>query len=292
VKSTNNNGLSFEKAFTISIKNVSEKPALGVINDISLCGTDPGTIPVEGISGGGMTGQPYTLAVKSDNALFDDLSITPGKEGQATIHYSLKPDAKGVSHITVTVTNNGDKNSSSQVFTLTVNPLPVVTITGDTDQVSKGDIVQLQASGGATYQWDAAEGIISGQNDAILAVRAMAKATYHVTAYSAAGCSAGKDATVTIQDDYKMQAANILTPNGDGRNDTWVIKNIDSYPNNEVSIFDRSGRMIYHKKGYGNDWNGTVNGRPLHEGTYYYVIDFGNGKKIIKGYISIVTSGY
>jgi gliding motility-associated-like protein len=89
-----------------------------------------------------------------------------------------------------------------------------------------------------------------------------------------------------------MQAANILTPNGDGRNDTWVIKNIDSYPNNEVSIFDRSGRMIYHKKGYGNDWNGTVNGRPLHEGTYYYVIDFGNGKKIIKGYISIVTSGY
>jgi gliding motility-associated-like protein len=81
---------------------------------------------------------------------------------------------------------------------------------------------------------------------------------------------------------------NIITPNGDGINDYWVIENLDSYPDNEVQIFDKAGRILYQVKNYQNNWDGTINSNLLAEGTYYYVISFGSGKKIKKGYITII----
>ena len=83
-------------------------------------------------------------------------------------------------------------------------------------------------------------------------------------------------------------ANNLLTPNGDGKNDTWFIKNIDIFPNNTVTVFDHSGKIIYTKKGYNNEWDGNYNGQPLKEDTYYYVIDLGPGDKKIKGYITVL----
>ena len=83
-------------------------------------------------------------------------------------------------------------------------------------------------------------------------------------------------------------ANNLLTPDGDGKNDTWVIKNIDLFPNNTVTVFDHSGKVLYTKKGYNNDWDGNYNGQPLKEDTYYYVIDLGAGDKKIKGYITVL----
>ncbi|RYY07858.1 MAG: gliding motility-associated C-terminal domain-containing protein, partial [Sphingobacteriaceae bacterium] len=88
--------------------------------------------------------------------------------------------------------------------------------------------------------------------------------------------------------DYQLTANNVITPNGDGKNDTWVIKNIDYYPSNTVKVFDKAGRIVYQKQGYTNDWNGTYNNTALTQGTYYYVIDFGAGLGTFKGYITII----
>lgn len=86
-----------------------------------------------------------------------------------------------------------------------------------------------------------------------------------------------------------LDANNIISPNGDGRNDTWVIKNIGQYPNNSVKVMDKSGNVIYSKQGYTNDWGGTYNNGPLAQGTYYYVVDFGEGSDLVyKGFITIV----
>jgi gliding motility-associated-like protein len=82
-------------------------------------------------------------------------------------------------------------------------------------------------------------------------------------------------------------ANNFMSPNGDGKNDTWVVSNILSYPNNTVTVFDRAGRTVYTKKGYTNDWGGTFQGSPLNEDTYYYVIDLGTGQSAIKGFITL-----
>jgi len=81
---------------------------------------------------------------------------------------------------------------------------------------------------------------------------------------------------------------NVFSPNGDGLNDKWVIENIDSYPDHILTLLDRSGRVLQQLRNYQNDWNGTVNGQPLEEGTYYYTIRFQKGSNTIKkGFITI-----
>ncbi|MEE1943970.1 MBG domain-containing protein [Pedobacter sp. KR3-3] len=173
--------------------------------------------------------------------------------------------------------------------TLTINVLPgVMIVSSKGNTISKGTTTQLNASGGTTYTWANASGIISGQNTATLSVRPSVTTTYTVTASNPTGCSDVKSITIEVIEDFKVEATNILSPNGDGVNDKWVVENIDFYPNNEVKIFDKSGRILYSKKGYDNSWEGTVNGTPLSEGTYFYIIDFGPGKLKQKGFITIV----
>ncbi|WP_442267608.1 DUF7507 domain-containing protein [Tenacibaculum sp. ZS6-P6] len=87
---------------------------------------------------------------------------------------------------------------------------------------------------------------------------------------------------------------NIFTPNNDGDNDLFVIGGIESFPNNRLEIFNRWGNLVYKKSGYDNTWNGTSNGRvtiqvneKLPTGTYYYVLDLGNGSKPKVGWLYI-----
>ncbi|WP_231427265.1 gliding motility-associated C-terminal domain-containing protein [Pedobacter sp. Leaf250] len=80
---------------------------------------------------------------------------------------------------------------------------------------------------------------------------------------------------------------NILTPNGDGKNDFFFIKGLEKYPLNKLTIFDRGGRTIYSVINYQNDWDGYLNGRPLMEDTYYYILDLG-AAGTAKGFISII----
>jgi gliding motility-associated-like protein len=82
-----------------------------------------------------------------------------------------------------------------------------------------------------------------------------------------------------------------FSPNGDNVNDRFVIKGIESYPKNELIILNRWGNKVFGAKPYENTWDGTnhlgisVGDDQLPEGTYYYIVDLGNGSKGIKGYI-------
>ena len=173
---------------------------------------------------------------------------------------------------------------------LKINPLPVISILSDKGPgISRGETVRLTAMGASSYVWSDASGVISGQNLPVLTVRPRETTTYTVTATNGSGCSQTQSITLTVADDLsKIKANNILSPNNDGFNDKWVVENIDYYPNNEVKIFDRAGRIVYSKKGYDNSWDGTVNGTALSEGTYYYIIDFGTDRTRFKGYITLV----
>ncbi|MDR3365471.1 MAG: gliding motility-associated C-terminal domain-containing protein, partial [Prevotellaceae bacterium] len=61
--------------------------------------------------------------------------------------------------------------------------------------------------------------------------------------------------------------ATTITPNGDGHNDNFEIPFALSYPDNQITIFNRTGNMVYTKKSYYNEFNGE--GFP--DGTYYYI---------------------
>lgn len=61
---------------------------------------------------------------------------------------------------------------------------------------------------------------------------------------------------------------NVITPNGDGKNDQFVIKGLAKYPNSEISIFNRWDNLVYASPNYSNNWDG----KGLSTGTYFYVL--------------------
>ena len=81
---------------------------------------------------------------------------------------------------------------------------------------------------------------------------------------------------------------NAFSPNGDGINDRWRIQYLESYPGATVDVYNRYGQLVFSSIEYSVDWDGTVNGKPLPIGTYYYVINPKNGRKIISGSVTII----
>lgn len=84
-----------------------------------------------------------------------------------------------------------------------------------------------------------------------------------------------------------------LSPNGDGLHDFLKIINIAAFPNNRLTIFDRWGNRVFEVRGYDNVNNvfegfANTNGqKELIDGTYFYVLDKGNGKKAKSGFIEM-----
>ena len=84
-----------------------------------------------------------------------------------------------------------------------------------------------------------------------------------------------------------IKIPNVITPNGDGKNDVLKVDGIELYTENSISIFNRWGNEVYRSQGYQNNWNG--NG--LSEGTYFYVLKLvsreGNASSMT-GYITLL----
>jgi gliding motility-associated-like protein len=304
VRSTDQNGSTFENTFTIALIDVNEAPTLDPITNKVICATTTDqTINLSGITAGPEANQTTSLIVTSSNpAMFTSLTVAKGTGTLGTLSYKLAPGATGTAVISVTVKDNGGISSGgieslTQTFNLTVNALPVINIISDKGMnLLKGETAILTASGGISYNWANANGIVSGQNTATLTVKPNQTTTYTVTVANANGCTEVKTITINIteaqgEEVVKAKISNIMSPNGDGINDNWIIEKIEAYPNNVVTIFDRAGREVYNKTNYDNKWDATLRGAPLAEGTYYYIIDFfGDRKTVRKGFITIVRN--
>ncbi|ANQ49353.1 tandem-95 repeat protein [Flammeovirga sp. MY04] len=104
---------------------------------------------------------------------------------------------------------------------------------------------------------------------------------------------ADEDAAVLIQIGPELVIYSSFTPNNDGINDYWHIKDIEFYPNNEVTIYNRWGNAIYNASGYDNTsvrWEGTnnqsgVGSNILPASTYFYKVDLKDGSPVRSGYV-------
>ncbi|HEY8956995.1 Calx-beta domain-containing protein, partial [Chitinophaga sp.] len=79
---------------------------------------------------------------------------------------------------------------------------------------------------------------------------------------------------------------NVITPNGDGKNERFIIGGLEKYPGSTLYIFNRWGGQVYQSRDYRNDWNGSN----LNESTYYYILEVKkpDGIKKYKGWITIL----
>ncbi len=82
------------------------------------------------------------------------------------------------------------------------------------------------------------------------------------------------------------QIPRFFSPNEDGVNDVWEWPSIGHYENSQLMIFNRFGQKVFDAESYQNNWDGTMNGKPLQEDAYYYIIKLTNTE--IKGSVRIV----
>ena len=87
---------------------------------------------------------------------------------------------------------------------------------------------------------------------------------------------------ITTMSFYILDYPKYFTPNDDGYNDTWQIKNLDKrgFEASKIYIFDRYGKLLKQTSPLSQGWNGTFNGTPLPSTDYWFVLELTNGKTI------------
>jgi gliding motility-associated-like protein len=112
---------------------------------------------------------------------------------------------------------------------------------------------------------------------------------YDVTVTDANFCTATGSVQLSSEHESCLIMSDVISPNGDLTNDVWNIGNISSYPNMEITIYNRWGQSVWKSGvGYPVPWDGKSNGTDLPIDSYHYVIDLHNGSKPIIGDITIV----
>lgn len=136
-----------------------------------------------------------------------------------------------------------------------------------------------------TYKWEPS---LFLNNDTILnpKTNAIDNISYRLIVTGKGGCITTDEVFINVL--KLIQAPNTFTPNGDGINDVWEIKNLVKYPNCAVEIYNPQGQLLFKSRGYTKAWDGTYNGKPLPSGTYYYVIDPKDGQTRKAGYVTIL----
>jgi gliding motility-associated-like protein len=146
--------------------------------------------------------------------------------------------------------------------------------------IIEGGSVQLSGTVTSAYSsvlWNPAGSL---SNPAILTPVATPSSTttYTLTVVSTDGCISSDRVEIEVVPDC-IKVLNAFTPNGDGINDKWVIAKGSCFNQIKVKVVNRYGSVVYSTDSYQNDWNGNYKGKPLPDGTYYYVIEF----KLING---------
>ena len=196
-------------------------------------------------------------------------------------------DAPGVYPITLVVgTELGCQDSLLRYVNVFDAP---VAYAGPDTTISQGFSLQLQATGGQSYLWLPTTGL-SNSNISNPVATPLETTTYTVTVTDANGCAATDEITITVDDDYRVYASNVLTPDGNGINDTWYVRNIENVGNCTVQVFDRWGKQVYQQANYRNDWGGYSGTDILPDGTYYYLITFKNTDKVYQGALNILRN--
>ncbi len=187
----------------------------------------------------------------------------------------------------VAATNFGCKDTISK--TIEIYAPPQIAATSKDTIVSKGYSSILMAEGGNRYIWEPAE-FLSNSTSATPEARPLSPTIFTVTGFDANGCKNFASVMLNVSDDYKLMVSNVLTPDGNGSNDTWYVENIETFPHSTVYVYDRQGTEIFKKTGYQNDWEGTSGYDILPDGTYYYFISIDSTTQIYKGAITILRN--
>ena len=143
---------------------------------------------------------------------------------------------------------------------------PIQVNLGEDTTICQGSEITLSVNFPNTnYQWQ--DGSTASTYTVTL------QGTYWINVIDKYNCPNYDTIKVTYKDcdTLNIIIPNVFTPNNDGYNDNFVIKQTE-YKNIELQIYNRWGTKVFEDNNYQNTWNGTYNGNLLPDGTYFYII--------------------
>lgn len=275
--SSTNNGACPASSSSISIRFI-QPPAAMAGNDQTVCGNSANVL----LNG---------LINNSSGAIWTTTgsgNFTPSNTSlNATYIPGAGDKANGTVKLKLTTTGNGPCPAASDELLVSIKTPPVIK-PGDVKYVlEKSSTMLTPIVSGAImkYTWtpaiylnnDTIRNPICTPGDDVL---------YELIVKDDLGCTSTGDVWVKVL--KQLEIPNVFTPNGDGMNDKWQIKNLAAYADCIVDIYNRYGQLVYHSIGYTNEWDGTSKGKQLPAGTYYYIINPKSVLKPVSGFVDIV----
>jgi gliding motility-associated-like protein len=241
-------------------------------------------------------GENLQLTNQSLNASSSSWIITNTTTGNVLTSSDTNPNITlseaGLYSIRLVVqsTCSGATDELIRTESITVSNGPDINIIANFDQICPGDEITLESSGTANIAVAWLIGTTVVGNQPSLTDDPMASTVYTLTATDEFGCLASDTTEVIVAESCELPT--VITPNGDGYNDTWKIPqanlaNIEI----DVEIYNRWGQLVYNQSSYsnGNGFDGTNNdGSELTHGTYYFVIRFSDNTEPLAGNLTIV----
>jgi gliding motility-associated-like protein len=164
-------------------------------------------------------------------------------------------------------------NTSTSIAVADATP-PV--IISDKTEICPGEEAMLSIEGTySTITWS------NGETTTFVVVTQ--PGPYSVTTGDANGCVGNDDIAITETSgcgEIDLDIPNMFSPNGDTRNDRWVITGAENYPECTMKVYDDKGVKVFDKTGYPIEgWDGiSTNGKSMPDGVYYYVFSCPSGK--------------
>ncbi|HJN63226.1 MAG TPA: gliding motility-associated C-terminal domain-containing protein [Flavobacteriales bacterium] len=189
----------------------------------------------------------------------------------------------------VTVTANGGPFACPYTEGFTIDPITVILNHDDAivdceyDIPLEGIIIIVNPDGGTpnySFLWSTGDTIDRIKDN-------LHPGKYYVSVFDNNGCQL--DTSINISALGPDCIPNVFTPNNSGTNNVWELENAFLYKESTITIYGRFGKKVYESVGYDTPWDGTNNkGRAVPDGTYFYIINLGNGHDPIRGTVTII----
>jgi gliding motility-associated-like protein len=245
-----------------------------IINGADCYGIVPITLVVNTFSPSNFQDETAALCVGSSTtlSLASGFSSYLWNTGKTT--NSIIVSTSGNYSVKVTDINGCSKTKN---FTVSSSETPTITGASVNDFAGNENSILIEYTGVGNYEFS-----LDGSyfQDSPL-FTGIAPGKYVAYAQDKNGC--GLSAPFEI---YVLDYPRFFTPNGDGYNDVWKVKNLDLFPKAVITIFNRYGKLLKQINCNNAGWNGKFNNSDLPADDYWFSLNFSNGK-IIKGHFSL-----
>lgn len=240
------------------VMDVIANPVPTVTGDITFCEGSSTPLTANGGSASA-TYQWFRNNVKINTATQKGLDVNEGGSYTVTITEDICP-ATSVPLVVTSIKVLVDAGADQELMLEDLN--------------QKEALVYLQGSGnGNKHLWTSTPNVPLSDPTVYNPEALLTPGTYTFLLTDSIGeCTASDEVIVAIY--TKVRIPNAFSPNGDGKNETWVIDGLEKYPDAKVKVFNRWGSSVFTDNyGYRVPWDGTAGGSLLASGTYYYVVE-------------------